>query len=353
MGVCSSSRGQPSADKQIGRALASRRREENKTLKLLLLGAGESGKSTLFKQTIQLYGDGFSTEELTGYTHIVYNNTISAMKTLIEESFNLFEVTGDSEYQISPRCERHTKRIIGCEFDVEIDPELADTIQTLWQDPGISRTFNERAKFQLSDGAKYYFDRITHIGEPGYIPDTEDILRCRVRTTGIVETSFVIEHVNFKMFDVGGQRNERRKWIHCFEKVTAVIFVAALSVYDQVLYEDDTINRMSEALQLFAEICNSRWFLDTSMILFLNKKDLFVQKIEDVPLSVCFPEYTGSSSFAESSEYIQEQFEAQNKSKKEVYPHITCATDKQNVLHVFNAAMDIVLRESLTDVGLF
>ena len=39
---------------------------------------------------------------------------------------------------------------------------------------------------------------------------------------GIVETEFVVEDYHFKMLDVGGQRNERKKWIHCFENVTAV-----------------------------------------------------------------------------------------------------------------------------------
>ena len=87
-------------------------------------------------------------------------------------------------------------------------------------------------------------------------------------------------------FDVGGQRNERKKWIHCFENVTAVIFVAALSEYDQVLYEDETTNRMTEALNLFDEICNSRWFRETSMILFLNKRDLFQAKVWQ-PVCVC------------------------------------------------------------------
>jgi len=72
------------------------------------------------------------------------------------------------------------------------------------------------------------------------------------------------------MFDVGGQRNERKKWIHCFENVTAVLFVAAISAYDQTLYEDETTNRMVEALNLFEEICNSRWFRDTSMVLFFK-----------------------------------------------------------------------------------
>lgn len=73
------------------------------------------------------------------------------------------------------------------------------------------------------------------------------------------------------MFDVGGQRSERRKWIHCFENVTAVIFLCAISEYDQKLLEDEETNRLQEALTLFDGICNSKWFVNTSMILFLNK----------------------------------------------------------------------------------
>jgi hypothetical protein len=64
--------------------------------------------------------------------------------------------------------------------------------------------------------------------------------------------------MSVSMYDVGGQRNERKKWIHCFDDVTAVIFVASLSEYDQVLYEDNTVNRMDEAVTLFADIANSR-----------------------------------------------------------------------------------------------
>ena len=60
------------------------------------------------------------------------------------------------------------------------------------------------------------------------------------------------------MVDVGGQRNERKKWIHCFEDVTAVIFLAALSAYDQVLMEKENVNRLNEAIALFEHIVNSR-----------------------------------------------------------------------------------------------
>jgi len=56
------------------------------------------------------------------------------------------------------------------------------------------------------------------------------------------------------MVDVGGQRSERRKWIHCFDNVTAVLYCASLSCYDLVLREDNTQNRMAEAILLFDEV---------------------------------------------------------------------------------------------------
>lgn len=164
--------------------------------------------------------------------------------------------------------------------DSDVNEKVATHIKTLWADQGVKECFALRARFQLQDSAKYFFDNVDRIAAKDYIPTEQDILRARVRTTGIIEQQFWAGEPKseFKVFDVGGQRNERKKWIHCFENVTGVIFIAALSGYDQVLFEDDKTNRMTEALRLFKEICNSRWFKDTSMILFLNKCDLFKEK---------------------------------------------------------------------------
>merc|ERR1712099_180531 len=120
--------------------------------------------------------------------------------------------------------------------------------------------------------------------ESGFIPDETDILYVRYRTTGVIDQRFTIKKNVFHIFDVGGQKSERKKWIHCFESVTAVIFVASLSCYDEVMFEDDTTNAMLDSVDLFEEICNLRWFINTAMILFLNKKDLFAAKIQKVPL---------------------------------------------------------------------
>lgn len=61
-----------------------------------------------------------------------------------------------------------------------------------------------------------------------------------------------------------------------------------------MLAEDEEMNRMIESMKLFDSICNNKWFVETSIILFLNKKDLFEDKISKSPLTICFPEYQGT-----------------------------------------------------------
>jgi len=192
-----------------------------------------------------------------------------------------------------------------------------------------------------------------------------DILQARVRTSGIVEEKYLIDDVNFTMFDVGGQRNERKKWIHCFDGVTAVIFVAAINEYDQVLYEDNRTKRMDEALKLFDEICNSQWFGKTAMILFLNKSDLFNEKLFRIPYKVAGErndDFEGPDAMekgVDKEEAIQAatahtlaKFIAVKRDEaKEIYHHVTCATDTNNVEVVFNACKDIILRANLVSSG--
>ena len=122
-----------------------------------------------------------------------------------------------------------------------------------------------------------------------YDQSIEDSLKCRVRTTGMIEYSYDIKDNEFVLYDVGGQRNERKKWIHHFADVAAVLFICALNHYHCVLFEDEKKNAMHEAVELFREICNSKWFRKSEMILFLNKDDLFREKLRlQISLRSCF-----------------------------------------------------------------
>ncbi|CAM4481961.1 unnamed protein product [Caretta caretta] len=200
-----------------------------------------------------------------------------------------------------------------------------------------------------------YLNDLDRLTAPGYVPNDQDVLRSRVKTTGIIETQFSFKDMNFRMFDVGGQRSERKKWMHCFEGVTCIIFCVALSAYDTILAEDENVNRMHESLHLFNHICNQKYFATTSIVLFLNKKDFFQEKITKVNLSVCFPEYDGQNTFEDAGNYIKKQFLGLNlkKEDKEIYSHMTCATDTRNIKFVFNAVTDIIIKENLKDCGLF
>jgi hypothetical protein len=154
-------------------------------------------------------------------------------------------------------------------------------------------------------------------------------------------------------FPLACQRNERKKWIHCFEGVTAVIFVAAISEYDQKLFEDASTNRMIEALDLFEDICNNAFFVKSSLILFLNKRDLFEEKMKTKNIRDYFTDFDGPDQDYEAGcKYFVGKFMAKNKTPdRTIYHHITCATDTRNVKVVFDACKDIILRENLKQSG--
>ena len=205
-----------------------------------------------------------------------------------------------------------------------------------------------------------YFDSIDRIAAHDYMPSDQDVLRSRVKTTGITETTFIIQDLTYRMFDVGGQRSERKKWIHCFENVTTILFLVAISEYDQLLFEDETVNRMQEALTLFDSICNSRWFIKTSIILFLNKIDRFKEKLPVSPMQNYFPDYEGEfllqtiaslrnmyiltrlklggPDYAAACDYILNRFVSLNQAEtKQIYTHFTCATDTTQIRFVMGA----------------
>lgn len=322
-------------------------------VKLLLLGAGESGKSTIVKQMKIIHETGYSEEEKKAYKPVVYSNTIQSMMAIIRAMGQLKIDFGNIQ-----RAEdaRHFFALAANTEEGEMPADLAACMKRLWQDQGVQQCFARSREYQLNDSAPYYLNSLDRISQPGYVPTQDDVLRTRVKTTGIVETHFTYKDLHFKMFDVGGQRSERKKWIHCFEGVTAIIFCVAMSEYDMVLAEDEEMNRMIESMKLFDSICNNKWFTDTSIILFLNKKDLFEEKIKKSPLTICFPEYQGSNTYEEAAAYIQMQFENLNKRKdgqKEIYTHFTCATDTNNIRFVFDAVTDIIIKENLRQCGLF
>ena len=428
------------ANDAIEQQLNMGKQKEKNEIKLLLLGAGESGKSTVLKQLRLLHQGGFTHQERLQYSQVIWADAIQSMKILIiqarklgitlacddpEKNRELFEckrillntkalelidtsVAGGSEFlndyvlKYSERYENkrriqstgevkafdqeeknqlennsntdpinyqeisknlnasgHDKMFVknqalNTPFSSTSNENIANAIKHLWnKDQGIKQCFARSSEFQLEGSASYYFDHIEKFAQPEYVCSDEDILKGRIKTTGITETDFTIGSSKFKVLDAGGQRSERKKWIHCFQGITAVCFVLALSEYDQMLFEDERVNRMHESIMLFDTLLNSKWFQNTPFILFLNKTDIFEEKVKRVPIRKYFPDYQGRVGDAEAGlKYFEKIFLSLNRSNKPIYVKRTCATDTQTMKFVLSAVTDLIIQQNLKKSGI-
>ncbi|KAF7666461.1 hypothetical protein LDENG_00106610 [Lucifuga dentata] len=336
--------------KEIEKQLRRDKRASRRELKLLLLGTGESGKSTFIKQMRIIHGSGYSEADRKGFTRVVFQNIVTAIQALIH-AMKILSI----DY-IDDNNSKHAEKLSQLEMEQVsvLEAWQADAIRRVWNDHGVQRCYDRRREFQLSDSAKYYLSDLDRITAPFYIPTLQDILRVRVPTTGIIEYPFNLSKVIFRMVDVGGQRSERKKWIHCFENVTSIIFLAAISEYDQVLYESEKDNRLKESLALLKTILSSGWFQESSTILFLNKTDLLEEKITQSHLADYFPAYTGPQGDAEEAKkFILKMYVEQHLGHHTgLYPHFTCATDTENIRVIFKAVKDTVFQKYIDDLNL-
>ena len=334
-----------------------------------------------------IHQHGFDEEERAGFTKYIHRNVLQAMKVLLEAVGEIGETILDENQDRAARVNEASLTFWSS--------DLGDDCKFLWLDPAVQKVcraregrmadgtdadgtdahgtnadgagtdaggpargldtqaYERRNEFQLSDSCAYFLDSIDRLNAKTYLPEEADLLRVRLPTTGIVENTWNFKGKTFTILDMGGQRSERRKWIHHFSGVTSIIFVAALSDYNQMLYEDETTNRMHESLQLFESIVNNALFKDTPIMLFLNKVDLFREKIAVHDLKCCFPEYTGGCDYEQALKFIEDKFvECSQSSERAIYIRHTCAIDTELMRFIFDVTTDILIRTRLQNLNL-
>ncbi|GAX18571.1 guanine nucleotide-binding protein G(o) subunit alpha [Fistulifera solaris] len=378
----------------IDRDLDRAKQNEELKVKLLLLGAGESGKSTIFKQMRILHGAPRSEEDQRMYGVVIRSNVITAMRKLCSHlrslglEGQLAREPKPDDSDLTPKAAydllvAHIVDNTASSADLPIPPENADgrdwvgqspraglganndakqflqlwrAMKTLWESKTMKEVWMKRAAVNVIDGHKEYLQDLSRIASPSFRPTTQDILLARVKTTQVVMERYRIDGIEFEMYDVGGQRSERRKWIDCFDNVDAVIFVAALSEYDQALAEAKRTNRMAEALELFRSVCNNRAFANTSIMLFLNKKDVFAEKImsSDIAAQKPFADYAGPpQDFNSGVLYFIQKFKECliDDDFNDSFIHVTCATDTNNMEFVLDSTRTIIMTDNLRRSG--
>ncbi|XP_063331993.1 guanine nucleotide-binding protein subunit alpha-12a [Pelmatolapia mariae] len=341
--------------REIDAMIARERRAIRRLVKILLLGAGESGKSTFLKQMRIINGQEFDQKALLDFRDTIYENILKGMRVLVDARDKL-GISWQS-------CENEKQGMLVMSWEGRVGASGVEpsefqlyvmALSALWADAGIQEAYTRRSEFQLSESVKYFLDNLDRIGQLSYIPSKQDILFARKATKGIVEHDFVIKKIPFKMVDVGGQRSQRQKWFQCFDGITSILFMASSSEYDQVLMEDRRTNRLVESMNIFETIVNNKLFLNVSIILFLNKTDLLVEKIRTADIRKNFPEFRGDPRRLEDVQaFLVQLFSRKRRNRgKPLFHHFTTAVDTENIRFVFHAVKDTILQENLKDIML-
>eukprot|EP00510_Aplanochytrium_minuta_P006371 CAMPEP_0184010122 /NCGR_PEP_ID=MMETSP0954-20121128/3021_1 /TAXON_ID=627963 /ORGANISM="Aplanochytrium sp, Strain PBS07" /LENGTH=353 /DNA_ID=CAMNT_0026289643 /DNA_START=435 /DNA_END=1496 /DNA_ORIENTATION=+ len=313
-----------------------------------------------------------------------------------------------------------------------------EVLSQLWRDEGIQEAWNFRGHVTI-ESLEYFMRKIDEIGSDDYSPTDDDILHCHMVTNGFVAKAFyahaatnnsrirvrdvdrdflfdegeddVLPHHRDKkleVIDTGGQRGDQRRYIHLFRNVSVVLFVAAINEFD-TYYEEDMRSRQEVSLELFRETLLQRVFMDSAVVVFLNKDDLFREKLtkssfksygvelynqdneytsyelgygdEEEPYApvrveqrnldykgrvanlLKHPPYRLDGSdeefegvYQDTCDYLKQKYlecgdDLPFERVKGIYIHFTTSTDTQNLNRIMNSAKDVLLTASLMNVG--
>jgi len=231
-------------------------------------------------------------------------------------------------------------------------------LKALYFDPALKKTradINWRPQIR-SDYLTEHFDRLS---AQEFVPTQEDILVSRFRTTGQVTTTFIKERWKFELVDLGGQESEREKWEEIFGllQVNAVIYMVSLDEFDVTSIEDLKSTNLELSMKIFKELVSEeRMKKEVAKVLFLNKTDLFAEKMARpesfTKFQKHFPEYQGPNTVTEMQLHIKSLFIKLLDENVPLQVHFTCALDTKAIEVIFDAVRSSIMMSRLSDMGL-
>ncbi|KAH6887876.1 G-protein alpha subunit-domain-containing protein [Coprinopsis sp. MPI-PUGE-AT-0042] len=233
-----------------------------------------------------------------------------------------------------------------------------DLIQ-LWKDP-LVREILRRKKIKLEEGSGFFLDDLERVTSLKYMPSDDDVLKARLKTVGVSEYKFEMEvsagrdsGTEWRIVDVGGSRSQRPTWIPFFDDVDAIIFLAPISAFDQVLTEDKTVNRLEDSVLLWKSVCSNKLLANVDLVLFLNKCDILEKKLKDgVRLAKYVRSYGDRDNTMDTvSKYLRGKFSAIHReyspNPRKFYAFCTSVTDTATTAGIIASVRDMVIRQHL------
>uniref|UniRef100_A0A096LWI3 G protein subunit alpha 12 n=2 Tax=Poecilia TaxID=8080 RepID=A0A096LWI3_POEFO len=343
--------------REIDAMLARERRAVRRLVKILLLGAGESGKSTFLKQMRIINGQEFDKKALLDFRDTIYENILKGMRVLVDarDKLGITWQSCENEKQgmlvMSWEGRVGTTRLEPSEFQLYVM-----ALSALWMDAGIQEAYTRRSEFQLLKSTiKYFLNPLHEKGELIYILFAQLVLFSRRSIDSeIDESDFLDKRIPFSLIKTNGDRGRKNNWFSCSDMQQPLLQKVKSSREIRVLMEDRRTNRLVESMNIFETIVNNKLFLNVSIILFLNKTDLLVEKIRTVDIRKNFPEFRGDPRLLDNvQEFLVQSFSRKRRNRgKPLFHHFTTAVDTENIRFVFHAVKDTILQENLKDIML-
>ncbi|KAH7922718.1 G-alpha-domain-containing protein [Leucogyrophana mollusca] len=235
----------------------------------------------------------------------------------------------------------------------------ADDMIRLWADPTVKKLL-EIEKMRPEEMAGFFLDALDRVTAPRYVPTDDDILRARLKTLGVTEYRFTMKSGplgsamshDWRVFDVGGQRSLRAAWVPFFDDMNAIIFLAPISCFDQVLQEDPSVNRLADSVLLWKTIVSNPLLKKTDLVLFLNKCDILRAKLNSgIRLGDYIVSYgSRPNDFDCASQYLRKKFAAlmkEHSPERPFYCHFTSVTDTKSTTLILANVQDMIVRDNL------
>jgi GTPase SAR1 family protein len=292
--------------------VASKRTEsknkEETEFKVVFLGNANAGKTTLLKQVKIGFSGGFSEDRRMEYRPVIWENVLTSALT-IGAAADKFGFHFSSDAQSAMNKIRSVAKA---------DADTLKLIIVMWEDAAFLKAFDRRSEYELSDSTVYFKDRLVQLADNSYCPTEQDVLRARQKTRGRRDLPFEFEGMRYRFYDVGGQREERKKHWSSMSKGhvdrSFIVFVVSLSSYNELVCVKDNVyvNAMDESLSIFKDLVNDAEFGKKTMYVLFNKMDLFEEKVKSVDLTVCpsFSDYKGKQDVESCLKHIQDVFKA-------------------------------------------
>jgi GTPase SAR1 family protein len=289
--------------------------QPRKQFRILLLGAGESGKTTFTQQLSLLHNlTSVSAEERKRSTlTALHENIVQCISATAANAVRL-------GIELSPE---DKERLESIKMSTRFDKVVADDVETLWRGEAMQKSYAQKSKYWVLDTADWLIDNVQRFASEDYVPERQDMVLSRRRTTGITEHTYVVDDSAFTIIDVGGQRSERRKWVQFFADVHCIVFFVSVIGFCKVLFEDRNTFQMKESLELFSSTfrvpapqtgprVDNDWqdyvFETTPIHVVFNKLDMLAPCLEKYALSACFPAYKGPNAQASVLRFLQQTF---------------------------------------------